>query len=396
MVGSFDIKDLELNALLEITQSINNNLSEFDLFKIYKFTLLGDLKVKRMALFVSDDNWCCKVSFGTKKNWENTELDERFKKISGSYSLFNDKSDYSDFERVIPVFHKDKILAIVFLGGSLDDNGKDRSTFLQALTNIILVAIENKKLARRELEQEAYRKELEIAKKVQNFLFPKSLPKTDKLKIEAIYHPHNDVGGDYYDYISIDNDRFLVCVADVSGKGVPAALMMSNFQASLRALARKTHDPKELISELNHALVASGNEEGFITFFLGVYDLKKLTFEYINCGHNPQFLLSKGEIQDLDKGTTVLGMFDPLPFLESVVINDLDQFLFFGYTDGLSEAFNKSDEQFGEERIRELIGDKFPKNISSFHDQILMSVDNFREQEPFHDDITMLSCLVKN
>lgn len=396
MAGSKDIKDLELNALLEITQAINSNLSETDLFRIYKFTLLGDLKVKRMALFVSDDGWHCKVAFGTKIDWENQQLEERFKTIGGSYSLYNETSNYSDFERVIPVYHKNKILAIVFLGGALDDDGKDRSTFLQALTNIILVAIENKRLARRQLEQEAYRKELEIAKKVQNYLFPKSLPKTNKLKIEAVYLPHHDVGGDYYDYISIDNDRFLICIADVSGKGVPAALLMSNFQASLRALARKTHDPKEIISELNHALVSSGNQENFITFFLGLYDFKKLTFEYINCGHNPQYLLANGEMQELDKGTTVLGMFDPLPFLESVKVENINEFFFFGYTDGLSEAFNNQEEQFGEERIVELIGKELPCNLSDFHNEILRAVDDFRKQEAFRDDITMLSCLVKN
>jgi sigma-B regulation protein RsbU (phosphoserine phosphatase) len=108
---------------------------------------------------------------------------------------------------------------------------QDGVKFIQALSNIIIVAIENKKLARKQLEQEAFRKELEIASDVQQFLFPDKLPNTERLKMEASYLPHDLVGGDYYDFIPINKNQFLLCVADVSGKGIPAALMMSNFQA---------------------------------------------------------------------------------------------------------------------------------------------------------------------
>src|SRR5690606_29458738 len=125
----------------------------------------------------------------------------------------------------------------VFVGG-LDKNedgsvDEDGLRFIQALSNIIIVAIENKKLAAKQLAQEAFRKELEIASDVQQYLFPESLPNTDILKVEASYLPHDIVGGDYYDYIPINKDQFLICIADVSGKGIGAALMMSNFQASL-------------------------------------------------------------------------------------------------------------------------------------------------------------------
>src|SRR5204862_3998771 len=145
--------------------------------------------------------------------------------------------EFTEFDIVIPVTHKTNTLALVFVGG-LDNNhryeNEDGIRFIQALSNIIIVAIENKKLVRKQLEQEAFRKELEIASDVQQFLFPEKLPNTELLKVEASYLPHDRVGGDYYDYIPINKNQFLICVADVSGKGIPAALMMSNFQASLR------------------------------------------------------------------------------------------------------------------------------------------------------------------
>ncbi|MBV6643533.1 MAG: PP2C family protein-serine/threonine phosphatase [Cyclobacteriaceae bacterium] len=396
MATSIDIRDLELNALLEITQAINNNLSEKDLYKIYKFTLLGDLKVKKLALFVHDNGWQCPIHFGTSKDYSKAKLDRSLTAIEEITYLNANEHKSEEFEIAIPVYHKQSLLAIVLIGGLPEESQEDSTTFLKALTNIIIVAIENKKLARRQLQQEAYRKELEIAKKVQNFLFPKSLPKTQKLNIEAVYLPHHDVGGDYYDYLSIDNDRFLICIADVSGKGVPAALLMSNFQASLRTLIRRTQKLDEIIVDLNHSTFISGNAENFITFFVGIYDFNKATFEYVNCGHNPLYLVNEKEVILLNDGTTILGMFDPLPFLSTHKIEDVRDFFFFGYTDGLTETFNQKEEQYGNEPIDKLLGKGMPEDLGAFHEHLLKDLDKFKEEVPYRDDITMLSCRVKN
>ncbi|MEQ8336551.1 MAG: PP2C family protein-serine/threonine phosphatase [Cyclobacteriaceae bacterium] len=398
MATAFDIRDLELNALLEITQAINNNLPEKDLYKIYKFTLLGDLKVKRLALFVHDDDegWNCPIHFGTSEDYSEVSLDEQLVGIEEITYLNTGLIKSEEFEIAIPVYHKKSLLAIVLIGELPEESQEDSTTFLKALTNIIIVAIENKKLARRQLQQEAYRKELEIAKKVQNFLFPKSLPKSQKLNIEAVYLPHHDVGGDYYDYLSIDNDRFLICIADVSGKGVPAALLMSNFQASLRTLIRRTQNLDEIIVDLNHSTYISGNAENFITFFVGIYDFNHATFEYVNCGHNPLYLVNDKEVILLNEGTTILGMFDPLPFLSTHKIENVKDFFFFGYTDGLTETFNRKEEQYGNEPIDQLLKKGMPDNLGDFHEYLLKDLDKFREEESYRDDITMISCRVKN
>lgn len=387
-----DIKDLELRALLEVTQAINNNLAEKDLYRIYRFTLLADLKVKKLAMYVQgDEGWACEVHYGTSTDWDCELLPDEY--LEQQDKIVHKSGPFSEFTQVFPVLHKNRLLAIVFTGGlgQIAD-----TTFLTALTNILIVAIENKKLARKQLEQEAYRKELEIAKKVQNFLFPKKLPESTRLKIDAVYLPHQDVGGDYYDYIALDENKFIVCIADVSGKGVPAALLMSNFQASLRTLVRKTHDLEEIINELNHATYASSNGENFITFFLGMYDFSDSSFNYVNCGHNPSIILSEGRTRVLEEGTTVLGMFDPLPFLETRKIENINDFLFFGYTDGLTETFNLEEEQFGFERLEELLILHQKKNLNILHQFLLKALDDFREEAPYHDDITMISCQVNN
>jgi phosphoserine phosphatase RsbU/P len=383
-----DARDLQLNALLEVTQAINNNLSEEELYRVYKFTLLGDLKVPKMALFVKEKSWECKAHFGTDCQGKILFRDE-FDGLKSELPLNSSHGPFAEFERAIPILHKDKLLAVVFLGHVKD------VTFLQALTNIIIVAIENKKMAREQLAQEAYKKEMEIAKKVQNFLFPKTLPDSRNLKVEAVYLPHHDVGGDYYDYIKIDEDRFLIGVADVSGKGVPAALLMSNFQATLHALIRKSQDIREIIAELNRATFKSGNGENFITFFVGIYNFRNQTLEYVNCGHNPLFLVTHGQIIHLDKGTTVLGMFEPLPFMESGQVENLDDFVFFGYTDGLTETFNADGEQFGEERLQKLVLEQ-NGDLKFLHTLLLQELEKFKGDLPYHDDITFISCQVKN
>ena len=390
-----------MNALLEVTQAINNNLPEEDLYKIYHFTLLADLKIQRLALFVQDDEWDKKVSFGVPEDFEENVEIENFTKTLQAIPIGRDKGESRYFDLAIPVRHKERLLAIVLVGGiakaGLGEWDKSATNFLEALTNIILVAIENKKLARQQLEQEALRKELEIAKQVQQFLFPKNLPNNDRLVIDAVYQPHQNVGGDYYDYIPIGYDKVLMCIADVSGKGVPAALMMSNFQASLRTLVSQSDDLDLIVRELNFQLNYSGNAEIFITFFVAIYDYVEHELQYVNCGHNPPILtLPNGENKLLDQGTTVLGMFEPLPFLTQGKMEGLTEFGLFCYTDGLNEAINSEEEEFGEDRIHELVESTRKKSPAERNQTMLDSVKAFIKETPYRDDVTLVSIKVKS
>lgn len=394
-----DLKELELNALLEVTEAINNNLSEESLYKIYHFTLLANLKVKKLALFVeSEGEWNCKVFFGVDGAIIEDIPVDQFEGEEKVKALGN--TECQAFDHVIPVMHKNELLALVFVGDIAETEAgftsNSATTFLEALTNIILVAIENKKLARQQLEQEAFKKELEIAKQVQNYLFPKNLPATDQFEVAAYYQPHHNVGGDYYDYIQINDDQFLLCIADVSGKGVPAALMMSNFQASLHTLVRQTNDLKTIVSELNHQIKFSGNGEIFITFFVAIYSKSNKQLRYVNCGHNPPLLqVNLKEDVELTKGTTVLGMFSPLPFIEMGAVDDLDQFYLFCYTDGLNEAINPEEEEFGEERIMKAIKSVENSKPHELNETIMKFVNDFRQGQDYRDDVTILSAKFK-
>lgn len=397
----FEIKELELNALLEITKAINENMAEESLYKIYNFTLRP--LVKKLALFVQEDDWTCKVHFGTQCHYGQIKLLQEFKTIQ-TISHLKDypECEFSEFEMIIPVAHGNKTLALVFVGGigndiSDDVYGLKIVQFIQALSNFMIVAIENKKLYRQQLEQEALRKELEIARDVQQFLFPEKLPNTPLLKVEASYLPHDRIGGDYYDYIPINKSQFLICVADVSGKGIPAALMMSNFQASLRTLVRQTPNLVDIIEALNYQVLENTKGEKFITFFAAIYDINLKTMVYVNAGHNPPILVDKKNgIRMLEDGSTVLGAMHPLPFINEGFITDLDEFLLFCYTDGLTETLDESGKEFGVETLLEYFGNDNIrlKSLKTIHQDLIVALDTFKGGNGYHDDITILSCRV--
>ncbi|MBX7127530.1 MAG: PP2C family protein-serine/threonine phosphatase [Cyclobacteriaceae bacterium] len=392
-------KELELNSLLEITQAINANEPDDKLYKMFNFTL-RPFGIRKLALFVFDDVWTCKANFGTRTSFLTQQLDERFLMVRNVHYLreFDGECAFHEFDLVIPVTHKNSSLAMVFIAGleivgtpAQDENIR----YVQALSNIIMVAIENKKLARRQLEQEAFRKELEIASDVQQFLFPEKLPNTERLKIEASYLPHDRVGGDYYDYIPINRNQFLICVADVSGKGIPAALMMSNFQASLRTLLRQTPNITEIVQALNIQVLENTKGENFITFFGAIYDIELKTLIYVNAGHNPPILWDrKHGIRLLEEGSTVLGALDPLPFIHEGFITGLDDFLMFCYTDGLTETVNEAGADFGQQAILDYLASNHHKDLSTIHQDIIVQLDGFKGRNSYHDDITILSCRV--
>jgi sigma-B regulation protein RsbU (phosphoserine phosphatase) len=396
------IAQLELQSLLEVTQAINQNLPEANLYKIFRFTLLANLYIEQIALYAPDaeGNWENKILSGPPDPSDIVHLQPFLdcKKIKE----LKDPSIFSaHYQYVIPVPHKDSLLALVFLrlnsGKTQKAEAKEALRFVQLLANVLMVAIENKKLVRqqiaRETRREALRKELEIARLVQNNLFPRQLPREGPCICEASYLPHEEVGGDYYDFLPLENGSYLLCIADVSGKGVPAALLMSNFQASLRTLARRNAGLKEMIAELNFLLKKNGNSEHFITVFLGLFQPETNTLSYINAGHNPPLLIQEnGATKVLEAGTTVLGIFDPLPFDEEGQVRVHKGDLLFAYTDGLVETMNTEDEMYGLERLLSFLEKNHGEALPDIHQGILEALRSYKSERPFTDDLTMLSC----
>ncbi|MEN7546867.1 PP2C family protein-serine/threonine phosphatase [Rapidithrix thailandica] len=394
--AKLEMKELELKSLFETIRAINSNASEKDLYKIYKFILRAKPNITKLALFVYDESWECKAYFGTKKNYKDLTLDGKLLELTEISPVPFEATTFDEFNTVIPVKHKDQVLAYVLLGGA--SNQRDayelEIEFVDALSNIIIVAIENKKLARKELRQRDYNKQLEIARNVQTLLFPKKLPYDHNLKVAASYLPHHTIGGDYYDFLDAGEGRYLMCIADVSGKGIPAAILMSNFQAALRILTRNGTPLDAIVNELNYLIFQNAQGENFITAFFALFDFNKRSLTFVNAGHNPPFLFINEHQQRLETGTTILGTFRELPFLEIGHIEDLKRFFVFCFTDGFTETYNEKGEEFGDEYLNKFLEEYKGEDQVELHERLISLLDTFKGDNAYADDITLLSCRV--
>jgi phosphoserine phosphatase RsbU/P len=393
------LSNFKLDSLLNITLSINENLPTHELLDRYKNILRDDLSIGRVIIFWYISKWTCLLSSGFNDEcYKDLDVEKDLLKYTEITSLTSSKpSILSPFDVVIPVYHKNIPLAYLLIGDIDDERNGVSPTikhlhFIQTLTNIIIVAIENKRLYRENLKQESLKKELELASKMQNMLIPavETLPKNDKIYVSAFYHPHSDVGGDYYDIIQLNDNEFGFCIADVSGKGISAALIMSNFQAGLRALFTSEISLSSLISKLNKTVMTNTNGEKFITMFIGIYNTFSRELYYINAGHNPPILYDQASnsIKYLKEGCVGLGMFSEIPVISEGIENIHAHSKLICYTDGLVECENENKEEFGTDEIEKNIASD--QKMEVIIANTMNNLNNFKGKRPYIDDITII------
>lgn len=391
------VKQLQINSLLEVSQAINNNFSTSALFRIYEFILRAQMGIQKLVVYIYNKEWLCVSNYGVDDGQLNLDVGKDLTFFKQMALL--EKSQYeklSEFDIVIPVYHKDKPLAYVLIGNMKNDETESleqKIKFIQTITNIVMVAVENKKLFNNQLKQEVFKKELEVAARMQMMLIPseEDLPNNKQVQTSAYYLPNQDIGGDYFDCIEISDHELVFCIGDISGKGVAAALLMANFQANLRSLVLEEKETKDFIKILNDRVSKTTKGEKFITFFLGFYDYKSRTLTYVNAGHNPSLLYQNGKLSELKEGCTLLGMFDELPFINVGKVKLEKDAMLFNYTDGLIDFQNNDDEFFGEQRVYEFLEENHSLPIKKLHERLLEEVNEFKEDAEFIDDITLLS-----
>lgn len=394
--SELESKKLQLHWLLQITKAINYNLEASQLYNIYQTVLQQHLQVGKALLFVHEDIWHKIFSFGfDERNEINPDV------FLGSLNSLNEKKIAAPEwlkkdESALPVYHNNKLLAYALISdikGSEDFSKREVLPFIHTITNIIVVAIENKRLTKESIAQAALRKELELAAEVQEMLIPSKLDNHERMQVDAFYLPHQHVGGDYYDFIKVSDEEFILCMADVSGKGMAAAMLMANFQANMHALVNQKASLAQIVNELNRCVNKIAKGEKFITFFIAQINLAHNLVNYINAGHNPPLFYNGTTHQQLDKGTTGLGMFDELPFLNEGHFSVSPQSILFCYTDGITDVENKTGEMFGMENLMGLLGSHATDELlEKFHHRIISKLNDFRTVVPFTDDVTMLSC----
>ncbi len=392
---ALQLKQLQINRLLNITQAINSNAPAERLYEMYRSLLQHEMDVKRMCLFVrSEDRWIKAAAVNTPQSLIPVNVEEllsRFKKMS--HVGDNPSSFLQHFDLVIPVLHKETAIAYVFLGGfSEEDDLYNKIQFITTITNVVSVAIENKRLFKRQLEQERLKNEMHLAAEVQQKLVPKILPKTETYEFDAIYKPHLSVGGDYFDYIEFDDGKIFFCIGDFTGKGVPAALLMANFQANFHTLINQQRaDLETFVRSLNQSVNLITRGERFITFFVAEYDTYSRRLRYVNAGHNPPVLVTGNELYLLKEGCIMLGSFQELPKVEVGSKQIEKEAIVFSYTDGLTDIRNEKDQFLKEDQLYQFVEANYQLRVEAFNRQLMEFIDNFKGRASYPDDFTVFT-----
>jgi phosphoserine phosphatase RsbU/P len=393
-----EVLKFKLDALLDITLQINANQPTDVLLSKYESILRNYLGIGKVLLFIFREKWEVLLNAGFSdllRNKIDVEQDLlRYQDIITDVP----KGKLKGVDIIIPVFNNNAPLAYVLIG-DIDEEGEGMSpvikhqNYIQTISSIIVVAIENQRLFNESLKQEAMRKELEVAARMQMALIPDNnkLPVNEQLRIQGFYNPHYEVGGDYYDFLRLDEQTIGFCIADVSGKGVSAAMLMSNFQASLRALFTSTIDLGSLVIKLNEIINHNAAGEKFITFFVARVNLSSRHLEYINAAHNPPVLidLENNEISKLAASCVGIGMLDEIPSIKRASILLPSGVKIICYTDGLSELKDDDGNDIGTSYIEKHFTNKndVRDNIKALIEDLDISGNN----PALFDDVSILA-----
>lgn len=399
------LKQFELETVLGVAHDMTARDHTVDeLYHMLRLTLQGQRNVVQLVLFAREDDQFrprlalgCDLATAEKLHLSRPLLDGEVREPQAVEDLHLGPA-WERYELVLPILRQRQVVAYVFVGGFRSNYDREQlMPFLTSLANTLMGAVENRRLQAQRVADAAVRKEIEIAQEVQALLFPRKLPNDADLAIERSYVPHTEIGGDYYDVVEMDADRLLLCVADVSGKGVPASLLMSNFQAGLRTLLRQGVPLATIVPELNHLLFRNSGGEKFITAFLGIYNRRTRLLEYVNAGHNdPLLLCDDGSIQRLKHGTVMLGIMEELPLLRVGEVRISPHSLLLLYTDGLTEVFDADGNEFGEPGVLGVLRRTRYLPLARLHHELLRTIEVYSSRGAhFADDVTILSCRFK-
>lgn len=301
---------------------------------------------------------------------------------------------------LLPVNFDNRLLGLISLGSKRSDlpYTKGDLQLLSAVASQTGLALENAHLTEQMRVEVAQRerldRELEIAREVQQRLFPQTLPQVDGLDFAGYCRPALGVGGDYYDFIRLPDGCLGIAVGDVSGKGIAAALMMASLQASLRGQTIKPAETlSEMVQHINRLVYDASADNRYATFFYAQYDPLKRVLRYVNAGHNPPMLLRTVDSQQvflrLDEGGTVVGLFPDFPYRDEQVQLQLGDVLV-AFTDGISEAMNDLEEEFDEERLMQTLSACKGRTAADIITYVLLAVDGFTAGAKQHDDMTLV------
>jgi len=398
-----DAKVHEMNTLFEMSREMNSTFDESKILRLLGYVLMGQLRAMRYAVY-TDNGGQIRPALLKLPGLERDVLQpSELSGITEAVRFCRERQPANEAERrlaaagikvLLPMRAGDRTLGLLCLGDRLGGAAYEDADveYLAALSNIAMSAIENSRFVREMVEKRELERELSLARTIQKGLLPAVIKSPEGYDIAAVNESSLQVGGDYYDVIPLSEHEYVLGIGDVSGKGVPASLLMANVQAALRAIAPLRLPMDEATQRLNAIVYSNTQADTFITFFWGILDARSNIFTYVNAGHNPPYLFrADGEFEAMMTGGLILGVLDEqVPYdIASVILRPGDTII--AYTDGVNEAMSQEMKEYGNERLeallRKLAGRPAAEIIDRVREDILRHTTGAKQS----DDITMLA-----
>jgi len=391
---SFFFFFLEKNLIFELNQRVLqlNNLIDtgIDLSKFENRQLLFELALQRSAVLTDTSHALVTIS----ENKETVEeisfppgIDSSI--ITGSENKISTSFSYQDKKYVFTLANKESRTGVA----EYTDLDK---LLLEAIARQVKAAIENEFLHQEAIVKERIEQEIDVAASIQQKVIPQELPEIPGYDVAGVNIPSREVGGDYYDFIDLGDDRFALVMADVAGKGIAASLLVNTLNASLYAYLDNKTPLVEMTDKLNKIIYNASPPDKFITYFISVLDAKTGELDIVNAGHNPILLLKDDNtIHKIEAGGIGLGMFDMgIPYEGEKLTLKPGERLFL-FTDGIPEAMNESEEEYSDERMEEFFSKNKTTTAQEYVDKIVSDVKTFAGSAEQSDDITLLYLIRK-
>ncbi len=395
---ALDSRIQRLNTLFEMSKEFGLFSESTKVAKLLVYSVIGQFLISKFAvvLFDNDDVQILESKYNRDELLQ-VIRSYGLNTLTSSITKSEIAQNYPELERnnielIVPMQIQGQTKGLIILGNRIhksDYNSSDIE-FIYSVGSLAIISLENKRLFVEALEKQKLEEELEIARDIQRNLLPHSIPEFRNFDIAAMNLSSKQVGGDYYDIIPLDENSFCVAIADVSGKGVPASLLMANIQAFLKIICRRGMNIDEATALINDLITENTSDGKFITFCWGILDEIEKSLNYVNAGHNPPLLIREGKIKKLEKGGLILGVMKTFRPYETEKIELQKDDVIVMFTDGITEAMNKVGDEFSDERLEELVLKNTDKNSAELLFIIQQEVKNFATGALQSDDITLI------
>jgi len=391
----------ELNTLFELSKEFNLLVNRDQIARIFKLTLLGQLFIRTFFLIYDTEKGPdMMASSGLRSVPGQRQINDLYNSCNKDILIIEEEKceehpwlKENEIAALISVSNQNEKAALIGVGkrvNGISFNENDIN-FLKSLANLAVISIQKTYFLEERIDKERMEEELSIAKSIQEGLMPDPIPLIPGVDLAAKTISSREVGGDYFDIAETPDGNSILCIADVTGKGVPAALLMANLQSMLHVLLPVDISLSEATYRMNKIIFDNTPSDKFITFFWAKYIHEHKILNYVNAGHNPPLLLrkEKNEFEDLREGGLLLGAMDSImPYSEKdIQLNPGD--ILVCYTDGVDEAMSPEEEVFTVKRLKETVLENRDKSSQQILDSIVMKITE-HSCGKFSDDVTLL------